>query len=96
MSRVCLEYGKEVWEGNKSQAAAPESISLGGGKCMLGCSSKTCNEAHYRDETKLKWWYKLTTMPAELLFGQKWNMKPCRGRQRKVSSRVVDYHFASM
>ena len=43
--RLSLEYGNEVWEGNKSQAAALESVLLGGGKCILGCSSKTCNEA---------------------------------------------------
>ena len=57
-----------MWEGNKSQAAALESVLLGGGKQILGCSSKTCNEAirylgidtlHGR---KLKWWYKLITM----------------------------------
>ena len=35
----------EVWEGNKSQAAALESVLLGGVKRILGCSSKTCNEA---------------------------------------------------
>ena len=39
------EYGSEVWEGNKNQAAALESVLLGGAKCILGCSSKTCNEA---------------------------------------------------
>ena len=42
----CSEtYGSEVWEGNKSQAAALESVMLGGAKRILGCSSKTCNEA---------------------------------------------------
>ena len=40
--RPSLEYGSEVWEGNKSQAAALESVLLGGGKRILGC---TCNEA---------------------------------------------------
>ena len=30
----------EVWEGNKSQAAALKSVLLGGGKRILGCSSK--------------------------------------------------------
>ena len=39
--RPSLEYGSELWEGNKSQAAAPE---LGGGKRILGCSSKTCGK----------------------------------------------------
>ena len=34
--RPSLEYGSEVWEGNKSQAAALESVLLGGGKCILG------------------------------------------------------------
>ena len=53
MVRPSLEYGSEVWKGNKSQAAALESVLLGGGKRILGCSSKTCNETvrgdmHYR------------------------------------------------
>ena len=43
--RPSLEYGSEVWEGYKSQAAALEPVLLGGGKRILGCSSKTCNEA---------------------------------------------------
>ena len=38
-----LEYGSEVWEGNKYQAASLESIMLGGAKRVLGCSSKTSN-----------------------------------------------------
>ena len=57
-----------MWEGNKSQAAALESVLLGGGKWVFGCSSKTCNEAVWgdlgidtlqgrRDKAKLKWWY---------------------------------------
>ena len=57
-----------MWEGNKSQAAALESVLLGGVKRILGCSSKTCNEAvrwdlgidtlqGRRDKAKLKWWY---------------------------------------
>ena len=47
----------------------PESVMLGGEKCILGCSSKTCKEAvrwdmgleksqGRRDKAKLKWWYK--------------------------------------
>ena len=46
-----------------------ESILLGGAKKILGCSSRTCNEAvrgdmsldtlkSHRDKAKLKWWYK--------------------------------------
>ena len=35
-----------VWaEGNKAQAAALESVMIGGAKRILGCSSRTCNEA---------------------------------------------------
>ena len=34
-----------MWEGNKSQARSLESIILDGAKRILGCSSKTCNEA---------------------------------------------------
>ena len=47
--RPTLEYGNEVWENNKSQAAALESVILGGVKRILGCSSKTCNEAVRED-----------------------------------------------
>ena len=50
--RPTLEYGSEVCGGgggggggNKNQAAALESVMLGGAKRILGCSSKTCNEA---------------------------------------------------
>ena len=68
--RPSIEYGSEVWEGNKSQAGSLESIILDGAKRILGCSSKTCNEAvrgdvgldtlqSRRDRAKLKWWYKL-------------------------------------
>ena len=43
--RPSIEYGSEMWEGNKSQAGSWESIILVGAKRILGCSSKTCNEA---------------------------------------------------
>ena len=66
--RPTTEYRGEVWEGNKSQVDASESIILGGAKRILGCSSNTCNEAirgdmgletlkSQRDRAKLKWWY---------------------------------------
>ena len=42
---VVRPYGSEVWEGNKAQAAALESVMIGGAKRILGCSSRTCNEA---------------------------------------------------
>ena len=109
--RPSIEYGSEVWEGNKSQAGSLESIILDGAKRILGCSSKTCNEAvrgdmgldtlqSRRDRAKLKWWYKLTTLPEDRypkqLFNQEWNIKPRRGRQRKVWSRIVDDLFKSL
>ena len=43
--RPSTENGSEVWEGNKSQAGSLEFIILDGAKQILGCSSKTCNEA---------------------------------------------------
>ena len=49
---------------------------LGGAKRILGCSSRTCNEAVRgdmgleslqvrRDKAKLKWWYKLACMEGD-------------------------------
>ena len=43
--RPRIEYGGEIWEGNKGEVAALESIIQGGAIRILGCSSKTCNEA---------------------------------------------------
>ena len=94
--RPSVEYGGEVWEGNKGQTNALESVILEG---ALECSSKTCSEAvgenveldrlkSRGDKTKLKWWYKLATIPQdrypEQLFSEEWNVKPHRGRQRKT------------
>ena len=70
----------EAWRGdlggNKGEVAALESIILVGAKRILGCSSKTCNEAvrgdmglqslrGKRDRAKLKWWHKLVSMPED-------------------------------
>ena len=111
MVRPTLEYGSEVWEGNKAQAAALESVMIGGAKRILGCSSRTCNEAvrgdmgldslqGRREKAKLKWWYKVATMPehrySRKLFVQEWNVKPRRGRQRKYWCKVVDHLFSSL
>ena len=63
-----------MWEGNKSQAGSLEFIILDGAKRIIGCSSKTCNEAvrgdmgldtlqNHRNRAKLKQWYKLATLP---------------------------------
>ena len=61
---------------NKSKAGSLESIILDGAKRILGCSSKTCNEAvredmgldifqSRRDRAMLKSWYKLATLPED-------------------------------
>ena len=74
--RPSIEYGSEVWEGNKSQASCLDSIILDGAKRILGRSSKICNEAvrgdmgldtlqSHRNRAKLKWWYKLATLPED-------------------------------
>ena len=109
--RPTLEYGSEVWEGYKAHAAALESVMTGGAKRILGCSSRTCNEAvrgdmgldslqGRRDKAKLKWWYKVATMPehrySRKLFVQEWNVKPHRGRKRKYWCKVVDHLFSSL
>ena len=64
MVRPTLEYGSEVWEDNKAEAAALDSVMIGGAKCILGCSLMRLLEVtwgwiHYR--AKLKWWYKVAT-----------------------------------
>ena len=50
-----------------------------------------------RDKAKLKWWYKLATLPDDRypkqLFNQQKNIKPRRGRKRKVWGRMVDDLF---
>ena len=106
--RPSIEYGSEVWKCNKTQARALESILLGRAKKILGCSSRTCNEAvrgdmglqtlkSRKDKTKLKWWYKLASMSVRRyprqLFDQEWKVKPRRGRQRKPWNKYVDKLF---
>ena len=47
-----------------------------------------------RDRAKLKWWYKIATIPEDRLpkqlFSQEWNIKLHRGRQKKTWGRVID------
>ena len=108
--RPSLEYGSEVWEGNKSQAASLESVMLGGAKRVLGLS-KTLNEAIWgdmslaflqgrRDKRKLSWWYNVVCLPLsrypKQLFLEEWNIKPRQGRQHKVLKRLVDDIFESL
>ena len=56
--RPTLQYGNEVWEGNKTQAATLESVMLGG---ALQRGSKKGYGPGYlqgrRDKAKLKLWY---------------------------------------
>ena len=51
-----------------------------------------------RDKAKLKWWYKVATMPehrySRKLFVQEWNVKPHRGRQRKYLLTICFLHWA--
>ena len=42
--RPTLEYGCELWNTNKCQAKALESIQLRACKYILGCSVTTCDE----------------------------------------------------
>ena len=109
--RPCLQYGSEIWDCNKSQTRALESIILGGAKKILGCSSKTYNEAVWgdmgletlksrRDRAKLKWWYKVCRLPdnryPKQLLSQEWEIKPRKGRQRKTWSRTIDNIFHAL
>ena len=43
--RLSVEYGSAVLDCNKNQPSALEAIILDEAKKILGCSSKTCNEA---------------------------------------------------
>ena len=47
--RPSIDYGSEVWEGNKGQTNVLNSVVLGKSKKIRGCSSKTCNEAVRRE-----------------------------------------------
>ena len=78
---------------------------IGGAKHILRCSSRTCVRGDMgldslqgrRDKAKLKWWYKVATMPEHRYsFVQEWNVKPRRGRQRKYWCKVVDNLFSSL
>ena len=95
--RPSIEYGSAVWDCNKDQASALEAIILGGAKKILGCSSKTYNEAvrgdiyiyteySRRDRAKLKSWHNLCTMKGDRyprqLFDQVWEVRPRRGIDR--------------
>ena len=45
MLQPSLEYGCEVWNANKSQTKALESMQLCACKYILGCSITTCDES---------------------------------------------------
>ena len=50
-----------------------------------------------RDKAKLKWWYKLASMPvrrySRQLFNQEWKVKPRRGREWKPWNKYVGELF---
>ena len=87
---------------NKNRASDFEAVILGGDKKILECSSKTCNKAvrgdmgldlliSRWDRAKLTWWHKLCRdWYPRLLFDLVWEVKPCRGRQRKMWGKRVD------
>ena len=96
--RPSLEYGCEVWNTNKCQARALESIQLRACKYILGCSVTTCDEPVLADlglETlkyrrvfrKLKWYYKIKRMNEERLplklITNEWDKVKTKGRPRK-------------
>ena len=47
-----------------------------------------------RDRSKLKWWYKVNKLDNEryprVLLDAEWEVKPCRGRQRKTWMKVIN------
>ena len=103
VASFCDQTQYRVWRGDL--VAALEFIVLGRAKRILGCLSKTYNEAvrgdmgleslrGHRDRAKVKWWYKLVSMPEDRcpkqLFSWEWETKIRRGRQRKAWGRVVD------
>ena len=80
---------------------------LGGAKPILGCLSRTCNEAvrgdigletlqGRRDKAKLKLWCKLACMERDRYPHKIFRQKPRRGCQRKSWSRAVDDLFSSL
>ena len=87
-----------MWACNKRQTSSLESIQLGAAKKILGCSSKTCNEAvrgleslkARRDMYLREWWNNLDDgRYPRLLLDNVWEVKPCRGRQRKTWRKVI-------
>ena len=93
-----------MWACNKRQTASLESIQVEAAKKILGCSSKTCNEAvrgdmgleslkARRDRCKIKWWCKVNNLDDEryprLLLDNEWEVKPCRGRQKKTWRKLI-------
>ena len=97
-----------IWEGNKANINVLESVIIQGAIKMPVCSSNEVVRGDMgletlkgpRDRVKLKWWSKLVKMPgsryAKQLFCQEWNVKPRRGRQRKMWGKIVEDIFASL
>ena len=96
--RPSLEYGCEVWNTNKCQTKALESIQLRACKYILGCSITTCDEPVHadlgletlkrrRDFRKLKWYRKIMRMNEERLprklLSNEWDKAKTKGRPKK-------------
>ena len=96
--RPTLEYRCQVWNTNKYQAKALESILLYSCKYNLGCSVATYNEPvrtdlgletlkYRRDFHKLKWYCKVTRMSDERLpfklLSNEWNKVKSKGCHQK-------------
>ena len=103
--RPSLEYGCEVWNTNKCQPKALESIQLRACKYILGCSVTTCDEPvradlglntlkNRRDFRKLKWYRKVMSMNDERLpyklLSNEWDKVKCKGRPKKSWLAQVD------
>ena len=90
-----------MWEANKTQAAALESVVLGGAKRILGCLSKTCNGAvrgdmvidtlqGHRDKNKVE---VVAAMPGNRypkeLFNKEWNFSNEKAGRGSVGVRSL-------
>ena len=103
--RPSLEYASEVWNVNKCQNKALESIQLRACKYILGCSLTTCDEPvrgdlglealkSRRDFRRLKWYYKVLQQPEVRLpfrlLSTNWESIKCRGRPRRSWATAIE------
>ena len=95
-----------MWNTNRCQAKALESVRLRACKYTLGCSVTTCDEPvctdlglktwrNGRDFSRLKWCCKVVSrndegLPFKLLTNE-WDVVNCKGRPRKSWLTRVDF-----